>query len=353
VRAGPGRGQGQSHDEGLSNCPAHREGRTVAFAIEAFGELLSSRTVSRLPLLLCAMVAVGCGTPSDVNGFPAAYAAALCHFAYHCCTPTDRAVFSGGLSTYTTQLGFDDEAGCVQKLGNAEEVYFQPHQASAKDKRLVWDNAAAQACLNALADAAKRCDPQVYQNALSGDPNTPTVPRVCPSPGGFPDHVPMVTGLVGSGGVCTMVDDCAGSGSFCTPVIPDAGVLIQSGGTCVDLPTAGKPCLGSQCAPATSCCSTTRNVCNGYVPRGATCTGPNDFVPCGEPPCAPTDFCGWTGNANTCQAKLGGGQPCGVDMAGRPINQSCVSDNCDANNTCRDPGNGQSIAVCRGNPDGF
>jgi hypothetical protein len=290
------------------------------------------------------LLAFACGPGADVNGFPNAYAAAYCHFAYHCCTPVERQTFPSGFAQQAVTLGFDDEGDCTSRLSASAQTTYQPLQASVKDKRITWNQTAAQACLTALSSAASSCNAQSFQIALNGDPSQPGVLAVC-------DQTQFTTGLVAATGTCTINQDCAGAGSVCTPLMQTGTTqTIEAGGTCTPLPTAGQNCPDGTCATNNSCCNA--QVCVAYVTTGATCTR-SDFGECSSAPCLSTNFCGYTNNAYSCQAKIAGGQPCGVDENGIKLDDSCLSGTCTNGSCTAPPGSDTTYKICSGNPDGI
>lgn len=293
---------------------------------------MNHRTRLAVSLLVLAMA---CGPGSDVNGFPSALANAYCHFAYHCCTPIERQTFPQGFSNLATTLDFDSEGDCDSKYGEQLQASAQTYQASVKDKRITWNSTAAQACLNALNNAANSCSAQAFAVALSGDPNNPGTPAAC-------DTTQFITGDVASGGACTIDQDCSGQGSTCKPAPQNPPpTVITTGGTCAVLPPTGQPCANGQCATG-NCCDNT-NTCVQYVATGSTCGG---FFCASGMTCDPTiDYCGGNG---TCTQKIANGQPC---FNNDPL--SCQSDNCNAGNCAAVQGQQVSYNICTGNKDGL
>jgi hypothetical protein len=298
----------------------------------------------RLKLALSGLVlAFACGgAGADVNGYPTAYVQAYCHFAYHCCTPIERGTFPSGFANEAQTLGFDDEGDCVARLSASLQSAAQPIQASVKDKRIVWSQTAAQACLTALQNAGSTCNAQALAIAINGDPSQPGTPAIC-------SDATFITGQVAASGACTISQDCSGSGSICTPPQQTGtGTTIQAGGTCTQLPVAGQPCPNQQCQTGNSCCNA--GTCVAYAASGATCVRPL-FGTCSSAPCADADFCGWNSTAYSCQAKIAGGQPCGKDQNGAELSDSCLSGTCQ-NGSCTAPqGTNVTYKICTGNPD--
>jgi hypothetical protein len=291
------------------------------------------------------VLAFACGgAGADVNGFPTAYVQAYCHFAYHCCTPSERTTFPTGFSNEAQTLGFDNEGDCVTRLGASAQSGLQAIQASVKDKRIVWSTTAAQACLTALQNAGSKCDAQALVIAISGDPSQPGTKAVC-------NESQFITGQVAASAACTISQDCSGTGSVCTPPTTTGGnPVIQSGGTCTQLPVAGQPCLNNQCETGNSCCNA--NTCVAYVATSGACVR-GGFGTCSSSPCGSTDFCGWSNNAYSCQAKIAAGQACGKDQLGNDLPDSCLSGQCQ-NSTCTAPaGSNTTYKICTGNPDGL
>jgi len=291
----------------------------------------------------CVIAVCGCGPGSDVNGFPSAAVQAYCHFAYHCCTPSERATFPNGFDNTAQQYNFDNESDCNQKLSESAQVAYQAIQASVKDKRITWNSSAAQSCIDAVNKAASSCSAQAYIIATQGDPTMPGTKAVC-------DQSQFVTGTVAASGPCTISADCSGTGSDCTPPKQTGTTqTVTSGGTCTPLPTVGQMCQG-QCEPGNSCCNA--QVCVALQATGASCTSGGGG--CSAQPCDATkDFCGWNGTALLCSTKIAGGQPCGKDMNGVDLPESCQSNQC-TNGSCTAAG-GQAVtySICTGNSDGF
>ena len=52
-----------------------------------------------------------------------------------------------------------NEFDCDAKLGESYQINFQPQQASVKDKRMSYNQTAAQSCLDALSNATSSCNP--------------------------------------------------------------------------------------------------------------------------------------------------------------------------------------------------
>src|SRR5579872_1697546 len=115
--------------------------------------------MKRWLLIGAGVFSISCGSAADPSNFPTAYAHAVCHFQYHCCTPAERGVdafetlsrVSPGIGPPFTSfagvaesLGYADEGGCDDKLGLFFRNGNQPIQTSVKDKRITWDTAAAQ-----------------------------------------------------------------------------------------------------------------------------------------------------------------------------------------------------------------
>jgi hypothetical protein len=272
-----------------------------------------------------------------VNGFPSALANAYCHFAYHCCTPADRATFPSGFSNLETQYAFDNESDCDSKLAEEYQAQFQEIQASVKDKRMTWNQTGAQTCLTALNNAANPCSAQAFTVAISGDPANPTALAAC-------DVTQFETGTVAAGAVCTMDADCAGTGSLC---------VVQTGGNCVALPAAGSPCKNNACA-AGACCLTTTDTCTAYQAEGAACAA--GFGTCSTQPCDATkDYCNYNANGSTCMAKLANGTACAKDQFGGNDATSCQSGFCDTTTNDCAPVASQQVTydICTGNADGL
>jgi hypothetical protein len=301
----------------------------------------------RMKLAVSGLVlAFACGPGSDVNGFPSAYVQAYCHLAYHCCTPVERVTFPTGFANEAQTLGFDNEGDCVTRLSASSQSSSQPVQASVKDKRIVWSQTLAQACITALQNAGSKCDAQALAIAINGDPSQPGTKAVC-------NESTFITGQVAASGACTISQDCSGAGSLCTaPTQTGGGTTIQAGGTCTQLPVAGQQCPNGQCQTGDSCCNT--GTCVAYVASGGTCVR-SVFGTCSSSPCGSGDYCGSNAAAGpyTCQAKIAGGQPCGVDQGGATLSDSCLSNVCQ-NGSCTAPaGTNVTYKICTGNPDGL
>jgi hypothetical protein len=295
----------------------------------------------------------GCGSGADPSGFPTAYAHALCHFQYHCCTPAERtfaAAFRGIGPDYTfarvaEALGYADEGGCNDKLSLYFRTDGQPVQTSVKDKRIIWSTTAAQACLDTLTTAGSKCDPQGFAVALNGDPSQPGTPAVC-------DASQWLTGTLAAGAACTIPEDCAGLDSSCDPAMPGSTPVIQVGGNCAPLPVRGQACGQAGCVPTDSCCFNQTQICAGFQSQGAACSPPDSFN-CSSLPCDPRiGFCGWTGNGYTCQALQPAMAPCGKDDSGITLSYSCLSGSC-TNGLCDPAPASATYAICTGNPDGL
>ncbi len=282
----------------------------------------------------CALLLLAsCGPGADVNSFPTSFADAYCHFIYHCCTPADRANPANPFSFTATEQTFDfaNESDCDTKLGAAYQIDAQPTQASVKDQRISYNQTDAQACLNALSNAASACDPNAYLAATTGSSAS------C-------NAATFVTGLVAANGNCTLDADCAAAHSVCTPLPQDAGVpVISSAGTCTPPPGVGDPCAGI-CA-AGSCCGAGANglICMAYVAPGAPCAAGCSATPCDTS----KDYCD---TAKGCTALVPNGGACVPANFGN----ECVSGNCDGKtSTCQPFAPTDKLEVCVGNPDGF
>jgi hypothetical protein len=303
--------------------------------------LVKKGSVSWVWLLLAGCGSSGTGLSSFVND----YAASYCHFAYHCCTPSDRAnpenpfaVTAMAEQTY----GFATEQGCATAFGAQAEIAFQPYEDSVSAKRMSYDQADGQACLSAIDAAAATCNP----NALWSASQT----------GGACDALAFFAGLVPAGGECTMSEDCAVGDSICTPV--DGGIFsaggtqraISGAATCASPAPAGAMCSGNGCAVGTCCSYFNATTCVAYVAEGAMCD-----PGCEMAPCDPTaDYCDSQGT-DACQPLIASGDTCnpyyqGTDCRGF----NCVPDINDPSGTI---GTCQSeapvIQICVGNPNGF
>ncbi len=284
-----------------------------------------------LPLLTC-------GPGSDVRSFPNAYANAECHFAYHCCTPADRASAFFDMTALATQLNFDDEPTCDTQLGYLAQDQLQPLEASVQDKRMAYNQQQAQNCLNALDTAANTCDVVSFAAAVGTD--------------GGCSLASIYTGLAAGGGTCTdhgqsLPSDCATPGAVCNiPNQTDAGLsLYTSQGTCTQPPTTGQPCVfGEPCTPG-NCCDPGANNCAAYQPIGSPC---DTFVlgTCSAKPCDPaTSFCSTSLNP-VCAPLVANGGTCQYDG-------QCQSGSC-PNGTCQgQPTQSVQYQICTGNPDGI
>ncbi len=291
------------------------------------------------------LLLAGCGSSSGLSSFANAYAASYCHFAYHCCTPSDRAnpqnpfeVTSGSEEI----LGFDSEDGCATSLGVIVEVDLQPYEDSVAAKRISYNQAEGQACLSAVAAAASSCDPNAFL-ATAQDGGACYIPA-------------FFTGLASASADCTMDADCAAANSICARV--DAGMggqgeppeVITGAATCVSPAAVGMTCLDSNCAVG-SCCSYMTATCLGYVAEGAMC----DFS-CESSPCDPSsDYCDAMGTG-VCQPLIANGGACNTYYDGT----DCVGFDCVPNGngdgmsgTCKSASTAEVIQICVGNPNGF
>jgi hypothetical protein len=289
----------------------------------------------RLSLFAVLGFLVTCGPGTDVKGFPNAYANAYCHFAYHCCTPADRATSAFSSFTATaSQLGFDDESSCDSKLGDVYQSAFQQYQDSVQQKRLGYNQNVASTCIQALSNAANPCSYQAYLDATGATDGGCTL-------------TDLFTGLVPAGGSCTEQADCSIQNSVCNiPNQSDAGTaIVASVGTCTAPPTTGQPCTFGQSCAVGNCCDFT-GTCVAYVSLGATCD--NNFGGgCTAKPCDPsTSFCSLTNPTCTALVSLGG---------------TCTSDSqCQTGlvctlGKCANPATGPATQydICGGNPDGI
>ena len=293
----------------------------------------------RLTLFAFVVSLVTCGPGTDVRGFPNAFAAVLCHFAYHCCTPADRSNPYFDFAAIATNEGYDDEGSCTAKLGDVFQTSVQPLQDSVLEKRLAFNQAAAQACVDSLSRAANPCSFEAYSaatNSADGGCGTQS--------SGFNG---LFTGLVPAGGACTEDLDCSIPNSVCNiPYQTDGGVaLVASVGTCVAPPTTGQPCNGLQACAKGNCCAFS-GVCVAYVAQGGACD--NNFGGgCTLKPCDPaTTFCSGLTNPICAQLVANGGTCLG--------DGNCQSGYCNAGKCADQPaGPATQVSICSGNPDGL
>ncbi len=274
-----------------------------------------------------------CDPASDLGRFPHSFAASYCRFGYHCCTPADRRVFppDGSFAQLARENQFSDEAGCTTTF---ETVLLSGQysliKASVKDNRMTWNQAAAQACLDAIGAASSACDARAFVKALSGPSSG--VPAVC-------ELSKLGVGTVGDGKACTQAEDCASAGARCEQEPPSVGApAVRSVGVCTPLPGPGVPCSNYRCAPNAAC---TGGVCTAVAATGESCLAA---------PCNPdTDYC--RKDTMTCASLIADGQRCDpFDQS-----QSCLSRNC-ARDVCAAPPwslISTAYLVCTENPTGL
>ncbi len=300
-------------------------------------------SVGCLVLLLAA-----CGSSSTgLSAFASGYAASYCHFAYHCCTPSDRAnpedPFAITAMTEHT-LGFASEQGCTTSFGVQVEVALQQYEDSVSGKRMSYDQADGEACLSAMTATAAACDPNAFWAASQT--------------GGACDVRVFFTGLVPATGDCTMNGDCAAAGSNCDPV--DGGIVsegdtpevVTGAAACTAPLPVGAMCTEDDCV-AGACCSFFSYLssnCLAYVAEGAMCDPGCETAPC-DPS---TDYCDVVGTGD-CQPLIASGGACNPNNEGTDCQGfNCVPDLSDeTGNTGTCQSDTPVIQICVGNPNGF
>ncbi len=293
--------------------------------------------MKKLAIGCAGLFLVACGPGAGLTSFPNALANEYCQFIYSCCTPADRANQANPLDILQeeTTLNFDSESDCETKLGETAQISFQTYEASVDDKRMSYDQNAAQACLTAVANAiSPGCNPNAFYAAVA-------------TAGGDCTTTLLFAGLVPSDGGCTMSADCAVANSTCVPATPDAGgvTVVTSAGTCAAPAALGAPCStnGTTGACVTgSCCGASTATCVAYVAEGATCT-----LGCDTTPCDPSqDYCTTAGTCAALVATGGACQPTVYDGT------DCQSGSCDPTTSlCLSAT--PDLEICTGNSDGI
>lgn len=289
------------------------------------------------PLALVAVAASACAFffPLSHDNLGETRVRALCHFAFACCTPIERQLFSNA--------PHKDEGACVDETLEDQGIGFLLNiDALAKDAvdrgTAVYDAEAAERCSRPLLDAMNQCDVEQLVNASGAfDLNrflflTDSDDPECIALAGRN----YVRGNVGDGDECFSSFDCEDFGE-CIPDPDDAGDVITTRGSCIIPHGEGDACDdGVGCQPGLSC-----------VNEGGELTC-EEVEPAGDGEACEFDTDCESGN---CEDVVGGGT---CDLTGLP----CVDDDDCPGDFCNGEVFGEcaaaadvSVEICNGPDD--
>jgi hypothetical protein len=177
---------------------------------------------------------------------------ALCHFAFACCTPIERQLFSNAPHR--------DEGACIDETLEDQGIGFLLNiDALAKDAvsrgAAVYDGEAAERCTKPQLDAINQCDVEKLVDAAG---NFDLTRFVFLTDASDPECVALasrnyVRGQVDDGDECFSSFDCKDFGN-CVLDEEDVGEVITTRGSCVVPHAEGDECDdGVACQPGLAC----------------------------------------------------------------------------------------------------
>lgn len=285
------------------------------------------------PLALAAASACAFFFPLAFDNLGETRVRALCHFAFTCCTPIERQLFSNAPHR--------DEGACVDETLEDQSIGFLlTIDTLAKDAvargTAVYDGEAAERCSRVQLDAINQCDVDKLVDA-SGNFDFNRLLFLTDS--ADPECLALaqrnyVRGQVDDGDECLSSFDCKDFGA-CVQDPDDVGDVITTAGTCIVPHAEGDDCEdGVGCQPGLQC-----------VNEGAAFTCEQLEPAADGEPCGGDADC----ESGNCETTIGNGEcifaggAC-VDDADCPPDDFC---NGDFTDECA-PANEVSVEVCDG-----